>query len=346
MNRIFRTAVVVAAALAVVLAISGCGSDKPKLYIYNWTYYIPDQVIKDFQKKFGVKVYYDMYASNEEMYAKLKVGGGTGYDLVFPSGDFASIMINEGMLQEIDKSRISNFSNIDPVIFPKIKFDPEMRHCIPYAMGTAGVSVNTAKVPEFEKSWRIFESEAIKGRFTLLDDMREVMGAALKTLGYSVNSVDTAQLGEAKALVMEWKKGAVKFDAEAFGKGLAAGEFWATHGYAENVFMELEGEAKKEATFFIPKEGGPMYMDYFVILKDAKNVDQAYQFINYIHEPEVYAKIMDELEMPSINVPARKHMEVTPHYQIEDLENSEMKEDLGEHLELYNKIWQEIRVGK
>jgi spermidine/putrescine transport system substrate-binding protein len=346
MSRIFRTAVVAAAALAAVLAISGCGPEKPKLYVYNWTYYIPDEVIKDFQKKFGVKVIYDMYASNEEMYAKLKVSGGSGYDLVFPSGDFTSIMISEGMAQEIDKSRIPNLANLDPSIFPKMEFDPEMKHSVPYAMGSAGVSVNKAKVPDFVKSWKIFENPALKGRFTLLDDMREVMGAALKSLGYSVNSIDTAQLEEAKARVMEWKKGAVKFDAEAFGKGFAAGEFWATHGYAENVFMELDGDARKDAIFFIPEEGGPMYMDNFIILKDAKNVDLAYQFINYIHEPEVYAKIMDELEMPSINVPARDHMKVTPHYQIEDLVNSEMKADLGEHLELYNKIWQEIRVGK
>jgi len=180
-----------------------------------------------------------------------------------------------------------------------------------------------------------------------LDDMREVLGAALKTLGYSVNSTDTAELMLAKELVMEWKNGVVKFDSEAFGKGFAAGEFWAVHGYAENVFSELDETAAKDAEFFIPEEGGPMYMDKGVILKGAKNIDLAYQFINYIHEPAVYAKIMDFFMLPSINVPARGHMKAKPHYQLGDmLKNSEFKEDLGGYLELYNNIWQEIRVGK
>jgi spermidine/putrescine transport system substrate-binding protein len=176
--------------------------------------------------------------------------------------------------------------------------------------------------------------------------MREVLGAALRTLGYSLNSKSATELEEAKELVMEWKKGAVKFDAESFGKGFAAGEFWAVHGYAENVFLELDDNMRAKTKFFIPKEGGPVYMDNMVILKDAKNVDAAYKFINFIHEPEIYAQIMDYFELPSVNVPARQHMTVTPHYQIEDMMGSEFKEDLGEYLDMYNKIWQEIRVGR
>jgi spermidine/putrescine transport system substrate-binding protein len=345
MKKLFRTVSIAVAAVVVLSTFFGCGSSKPKLFIYNWTYYIPDEVIKEFQKRYGVKVVYDMYASNEEMYAKLKISGGK-YDLVFPSGDHVSIMIKEGMLEEIDRSRVTNFANLDTTVLPWIKFDPGLKYSVPYAMGTAGVSVNRKSVPEYSKSWRIFEDPALNGRLTLLDDMREVLGAALKTLGYSVNSTDTSELLQAKDLVIEWKKGLVKFDAEAFGKGFAAGEFWAVHGYAENVFSELDEKAAAETEFFIPKEGGPMYMDNMVILKGAKNIDLAYQFINYIHEPAIYAKIMDYFMLPSINVPARVHMKVKPHYQIEDLANSEFKEDLGGYLELYNKIWQEIRVGK
>jgi spermidine/putrescine transport system substrate-binding protein len=346
MKRLVRTVCAVAIAAVALSTLFGCGPSKPKLYIYNWTYYIPEEVVKEFQKRYGVKVVYDMYASNEEMYAKLKISGGK-YDLVFPSGDYVSIMISEGMLEEIDKSRVANFANLDESVLPLIKFDPGLKYSFPYAMGTAGISVNKKSFPDYKKSWRILEDPALKGRITMLDDMREVLGAALKTLGYSVNSTDTAELMQAKDLVMEWKKSVVKFDSEAFGKGFAAGEFWAVQGYAENVFSELDENAAKDAEFFIPEEGGPMYMDNMVILKGAKNIDLAYQFINYIHEPAVYAKIMDFFMLPSINVPARTHMKVKPHYQIEDmLKNSEFKEDLGGSLELYNKIWQEIRVGK
>jgi spermidine/putrescine transport system substrate-binding protein len=323
----------------------GCGPQKPKLYIYNWTYYIPDEVVKEFGKRYGVKVYYDMYSSNEEMYAKLK-SGGAGYDLVFPSGDFVSIMIKEGMLEEIDKSRVPNYGNLDTTVLSKLLFDPGSRYSVPYAMGTAGISIDKRKIADTTRSWRILDNSDYKGRVTLLDDMREVLGAALKTLGYSVNSKDTAQLEKAKQVVMGWKKNIVKFDSEAFGKGFAAGEFWMVHGYAENVFLELDEKAQENVEFFIPDEGGPIYMDNMVILKNARNKDLAYQFINYIHEPEVYARIMDFFQLPSVNVPARKHMTVEPHYQIEDLATSEFKEDLGEHIELYNKIWQEIMVGK
>ncbi|MDR3011601.1 MAG: extracellular solute-binding protein [Chitinispirillales bacterium] len=335
------------AVLCTLFFILGCDS-RAKLYVYNWTEYIPDEVIEKFEQRYGVRVVYDMYSSNEEMYAKLRVGGAR-YDLVFPSGDFTSIMIAEGMVKPLDKERVATvFANLDPAILEMAHHDPGFRYSVPYAVGIAGVVINTQKIPEYEESWRLFEDPELRGRITLLDDMREVMGAALRTLGYSVNSVDTAELEEAKELVLEWRRNIVKFDAETFGKGYAAGEFWAVHGYAENVFKELEDNPMLEHTkFFVPKEGGPIYMDNMLILKDTRNVDLAYKFINFIHEPEIYAKIMDYLEMPSINIPARKHMTEAPLYELDDiLANSEFMRDLGEHLELYNRIWQEIRVGR
>ena len=103
---------------------------------------------------------------------------------------------------------------------------------------------------------------------------------------------------------------------------------------------------RQDVEFFIPQEGSAMYMDNMVILKNAKNKELAYQFINFIHEPQIFAKIVDFFMLPSINVPARNLRTKKPSYEIEDLKNSEFKEDLGENLELYNKIWQEIRVGK
>lgn len=335
------------AALISVFLIAGCGSGsgKQKLFIYNWTYYIPDEVIKEFEKKYNVSIVYDMFASNEEMFAKLKAGG-TGYDLVFPSGDYVSIMIRENMLEKLDKSKLTNFANLDSSVLPKIKFDPDCQYSMPYIMGAAGVSVNKKKIPEFEKSWSIFGREDLKGRLTLLDDMREVLGAALISLGYSVNSTVPEELQKAKELVLKWKPNIVKFDAEAFGKGFAAGEFWSVHGYAENVFLEIDSSLRPDVEFFIPKEGSGMYMDNMVMLKNAKNKEIAYQFMNFIHEPEVYAKVVDFLMLPSINVKAREVRKIKPNYEIDDLKNSEFKEDLGEHLELYNKIWQEIRVGK
>jgi spermidine/putrescine transport system substrate-binding protein len=147
----------------IIFGVAGCSPNKNRLYIYNWTYYIPDDVIEEFEKRFNARVIYDMYASNEEMFAKLQAGG-TGYDLVFPSGDYASIMIREGMLEKIDKNRIPNVSNIDENVITKIHYDEGLQYCVPFMMGAAGISVNKKHVADFQHSWNVFEKPELKGR--------------------------------------------------------------------------------------------------------------------------------------------------------------------------------------
>ncbi len=328
------------------LALGGCaGREGKKLHVYNWTYYIPEEVVRAFEKEKGVKVVYDVFASNEEMFAKLKAGGA-GYDITFPSGDYVSIMAGQGMLEKIDHAKVPNLAQIDPQIRARLGFDPGQEYSVPFMMGAAGVVVNKKKVPHFEKSWSIFARPDLKGRMTLLDDMREVLGAALKTRGYSVNSRNPKELAEAKEIVRGWRNQIVKFDAETFGKGFAAGEFFVVHAYAENVYQELDEAMKEDVEFFIPREGGAMYMDCMVILKDGKNKDLAHEFIDFIHRPDIYARIVDFLETLSINMGARELTTTDPIYDIDDLVNCEFLEDLGPDVEMYDRIWQEIRVGK
>jgi len=338
--------VLLAVATALIVAVlASCGGGQKKLFLFNWIYYIPDDVITDFTKETGIEVVVDSYASNEEMYNKI-VAGGSGYDLIVPSGDYVSIMIAEKLLEPIDKSKLKNFGNLDPAAIARIGFDVGNTHSVPYMMGAAGVSVNKTKVTGYEHSWSIFDKTDLKGRMTMLDDMREVLGAALKSLGYSVNDPNPAHLEEARVVVERWKPNLVKFDAEAFAKGFAAGEFWVVQGYAENVYIEYPEDKHDDIDFFLPKEGTPMYMDSFCILKGARNVDAAYKFIDYILRPDIAARIADYLTIPSPNVPARALMKETPNYQFEDLANSEFKEDLGqETLKLYNDVWRRIRVG-
>lgn len=339
-----RTILVVLAVVTVIF-LSACGPSGQKLYLFNWIYYIPDDVIEDFSKETNIRVIVDSYASNEEMYNKL-VAGGSGYDIVIPSGDYVSIMIEGGLLEPIDTSALENFSNIDPAAIARIGFDKGNEYSVPFMMGAAGVAVNSTRVSEYEHSWSIFDRADIKGRMTMLDDMREVLGAALKSLGYSVNDPDPAHLEEARLVVERWKPNLVKFDAEAFAKSFAAGEFWVVQGYAENVFLEYPEARRDDVDFFFPKEGTPMYMDSFCILKGSKNNAEAYAFIDYMLRPDVAARVADYLMIPSPNIPARALMKVRPNYRFEDLENSEFKEDLGrETLALYNSIWRRIRVG-
>jgi spermidine/putrescine transport system substrate-binding protein len=344
------------------LALAGCQRKKSdtewaravenstKLYIYNWTYYTPASVIEQFEKEYGITVVYDEFASNEDMYAKLQAGG-SGYDIVFPSGDYVSIMASQGMFEKIDKSKLSNLGNIDPLVLQKAVYDPDMNYSIPYYWGAAGVAVNKAKVPNFEKTWDIFSRTDLKGRMTMLDDMREVMGDALVQLGYSVNTKNPSEIEQARNLInFEWKPNLVKFDAEAFGKGFVNGDFWVVQGYAEVVYEEIADneELRNNTVFFIPEAGGPAYIDSMCILKGAKNIDLAYKFIDFIHRPQIYAEFADYFGFPATaNVPARQFQKVTPYYRADDLINTELKDDLGAELELYNDAWfNSIRIGE
>jgi len=334
--------------LLTFVVFGGCAK-KDRLYIYNWTYYTPDSVIEKFEKEFNVTVFYDEFASNEDMYAKLKAGG-SGYDIVFPSADYVSIMIHQNMLEKIDKSKIPNLKNIDPAVLRQADYDPQMEYSVPYYFGAAGITVNTSKVANFGQSWSIFGREDLKGRMTMLDDMREVMGDALINLGYSVNTINPAQIEEAKNLINNvWKPNLVKFDAESFGKGYANGDFWVVQGYPEVVFEEIADNEQliKDTLFFIPKEGGPAYIDSMCILKGSKNIDLAHKFIDFIHRPEVYAEFADIFGFPATaNIPAREHKTGPSWYSADDLSNVELKKDLGASLDLYNDAWfNSIRIG-
>jgi len=322
---------------------------KDQLFIYNWTYYTPKSVIDKFEKEYGIVVTYDEFPSNEEMYTKIQAGG-SGYDIIFPSGDYVSIMSKQGLLERINKSKLSNLNNIDPIVLQKATYDPNMEYSVPYYWGAAGIAVNTSRVQNFGSNWAIFSRTDLRGRMTMLDDMREVMGAALVSLGFSVNSKNPIEIEAARDLIStNWKPNLVKFDAEAFGKGYANGDFWVVHGYAEVIFSDIADnpELIQNTAFFIPPEGGPAYIDSMCILRGAKNVDNAYKFIDFIHRPEIYAEFADSFGFyATANVPARKFQKVKPHYQVSDIYNTELKDDLGEFLELYQNAWFEhIRTG-
>jgi len=351
-----------AAFMAVAFVFSGCAKPNERLYLYNWNYYTPPSVIQKFEQEFGVRVVQDEFDSNESMFAKLR-SGGSGYDIVVPSADYVSIMIQLGMLERIDHSKIKNLANIDPVLLQKAVYDPRMEFSVPYYWGASGVAVNTARVPNFEESMSIFADPSLRERMTMLDDLREVLGFALNYLGYSVNSSNPREIEAARDLInTQWKPNLVKFDADAFGKGFANEEFWVVQGYAETVFQEIAGndQMMRNTRFFIPKEGGPAYIDSMVIPKGARNIELAHTFIDFIHRPEIYAEFCDTFGFPATaNVPARNFLRgpswfapngvprTEPWYTVEDLARTELKEDVGEALVLFTTAWfDSIRIGK
>ena len=172
------------ALLVLVLTFVSCGkkdsnqADSKELYLFNWSDYLPEEVIKGFEQETGIKVTLDLYSSNEEMYAKISQGG-TGYDIIFPSADYQEIMIKQEMLEKIDKTKIPNISELNKEMVAKLDFDPNLDYVIPYAMGAVGVAVNKAKVPNYDRSYKIFEDSNLKGKMTLLNDSRQVITSAL-----------------------------------------------------------------------------------------------------------------------------------------------------------------------
>jgi spermidine/putrescine transport system substrate-binding protein len=283
------------------------------------------------------------------MYARI-AAGGSGYDIVFSSQEYASLMIGQGMFERIDKSRIPNLQNLDPAVLRKAAYDPDMDYAVPYYFGAACIIVNTARVPKFERSWSIFARSDLAGRMTMLDNMREVMGAALSFLGYSVNTKNPAEINAAGDLInTRWKPNLMKFDTEIFGTAYANGDLWVVQGYPETVFEEIAGNAqlRKSTVFFIPPEGGPSYIDNMCILKGSQNIGLAYKFIDFIHRPEIYAEFTDFFNFPStVNIPARSLKKEPPCITEKDILGTELQYDLGEALNYYDKAWLNIKAGR
>lgn len=334
--------------LTLAFTLISCGKsskDENTLYIYGWADYIPKETYQAFEKETGIKVIEDIYSSNEEMFTKLKAGGA-GYDIVLPSADYTEIMMKEKMIDKLDKSKLSTLKNIDPLVLEKLQyFDKNNDYEVPYVMGATVIAVNKDYVKDYPRDYSIYNRSDLKGRMTLLDDMREVMTSALAMNGKDQTTSNEKDIADAAEMVKGWKKNIAKFDSESFGKGFASGDFWVVQGYPDNIFRELDADERKKVDFIIPEKGGTAYVDSFVILSNAPHKENAYKFIEFIHRPEIYAQLADILETPSINVPARELMEVEPLFQIEDLKNTQVLKDIHDTLDLQNKYWQEILIA-
>ena len=320
-------------------------SDKRELYLFNWTYYTPDEMITQFEEEFDCEVHLDYYSANEEMFTKLQAGA-SGYDIVFPSQNFVEIMIKEDMLLELDKSRLPNIKNVNKTILQRLRYDTEMNYAVPYGATTGGIAVNTEMVPEYEKSWSIFEREDLKNKMSMLDDPRETMSATHIYLGHDVNTTDDADLAELEdVLKNKWAPNLVKFDAEGFGKSFAAGNYWVSHGYAEAIFSEVPEDKWDTFDYFIPEEGATLFIDSMCILKGSKHYDLALEFINFVHRPEVYSIFLDYFQFPAIlNMEAANYTTKQPMYEVGDISRYQTPLDVGVDFIKYSSIWERVRM--
>ncbi|HUF61077.1 MAG TPA: spermidine/putrescine ABC transporter substrate-binding protein [Verrucomicrobiales bacterium] len=336
--------------LAVLPLLAGCGSKKPVLHVYNWDDYIKPGLVARFEQQHGCRVVIDTYESNESMLARLQ-SGATGYDIIVPTTYMVEIMHKADMLQELDHSKLPHLSEIDLEFTSGISaFDTEMRWSVPYMAAATGIGYIKGRVSNPEASWSMFERPDLKGRTTLLNDMREVIGAALKHLGYSLNTTDVNQLGEAGNVVLKWRSQIAKFEGDQYNAGLASEEFLLCHGYAGDVLQAQEENDKVD--FLIPKEGAAIGLDSLVIPKNAPQPALAHAFIDFLCQPSHAAENMEEIYYLAPNTGAYalvdEELRANPSIFLdpETRAKCEVIHDLGEDNAKYIQVWDHIKAGR
>ncbi len=262
-------------------------SDQPKLHIFIWSDYIKPELIEQFKERHNCQVIIDTYDSNESMYAKLNLGSG-GYDLIFPSDYFMNLMIKQGMLQPIDFSKVPLNGNVDPKYLRFINSSIQ-KHGIPYMISIAGVAYRNDKVKSLNQSWGVFGNPEYRGRMTMMNDVREVIGAALLYLGYNPNSIDPAEIHQATEVLIDWKKNLAKFEGEQYKAGIASAEYLVVQGYNGDIMQVIE--ENPEVSFYYPEEGTIIAMDLVSIPKDAPNPELALAFMNFLWSRKSQLKI-------------------------------------------------------
>lgn len=315
------------------------------LNIYNWDGLLAPNTVSDFEKSNNVKVTYDLYASNEELLAKLQAGA-KGYDIIFPSDYMIGIMIKQGMLEKIDFANIPNYKNISPK-FKDLPFDPKNEYSIPFEYSAVGIAVDTSKVKNFTKSWGMLFDEKYKGHISMLDDIRYGMVPALKYLGYTINTTNETELNNAKALMIKQKKLVRAYSSDTYRDMLKSGEVWIAEGYTGDVYQVMR--ENPNIIYFIPEEGSALAVESMCIPKDAPHKYTAECFINYILTPKVHGTITNSSLYANPNDSAKAFIDskiVNDKAIFIDnaiIDKSQYIQDVGSSTTLYDKIWTGIK---
>jgi spermidine/putrescine-binding protein len=351
-----------------------CPEPQPKMTLtskevnlFVWTEYIPQDTIDCFEAVYGIKVNRDEYSANEEMTAKL-LAGSTNYDLVQPTDYTVKYMIRQGLLQKMDKNRLTILGNF-AVQYMNQPFDPNNEYTVPYEAGTDAIVVNTAKVKDVPKSWADLWNPEYAGRIVLLDDSRATIGAVLLTLGYDVNTKDPAQLDAAKTKLAELVKNVKLFDSDSPKTALIAGDVdlgmvWTGEALAAQ-------QAVPTIKYVYPTEGAILWQDNYAIPKNAPHLDTAYAWLNYSLQPDVFWLMLRDyaytnpnqatLDFARTNLitvknPNDNNADVTTEqlYKIyfdspitntppDALKAAHRIDDVGDATPLYDKIWTEVK---
>ncbi len=326
-----------------------------ELNLFVWTEYIPADMQECFELVYGVKVNRDEYSANEEMYAKLSAGG-TAYDLVQPTDYIVSLMVRQGLLQELDHSKLPVLANFDPN-YLDFSFDPGNKYTIPYQAGTDAIVYNSDKVTTPPTSFADLWKPEYAGRMVFLDDSRATIGATLLTLGYDVNTKDPAQLDEAKAKLKELVPGIKLFDSDSPKTALISGDVDLGMTWTGEAFLaQQENPAIK---YVYPTEGAILWQDNWAMPKDAPHADAAYAWLNYTMQGDIFWMMLRDFPYTNPNKAALDYAKANQakiydaymnspitNTPAEDIKKGHRIDDVGDALPLYDQLWTEVKGGQ
>lgn len=281
-------------------------AEEKKLSFYNWDTYIGETTLDDFNEATGIETKMDLYADNDELFAKLKEGN-PGYDVIVPTNDMVERMLAAGMLVPIDHSKIPNMSNLEPA-FQDANFDPGRKHTVPYMWGTIGIGYRGKNVEGVPASWKwLYESDKYAGKIALLGDGGTVIQHGMKYLGNSLNTTDPALIKQSEELIIAQKKH-IKVFADDNGQDLLlSGEVDLTQEWNGDILQVMEED--DDISYVVPTEGGVLWQDCMCIPKGAPHPENAHAFMNFILDAEVGAAIADFIQYASPNGAAKAKME-------------------------------------
>ena len=339
-----------------------------ELNLFVWTEYIPPDMQECFELVSGIKVNRDEYSANEEMYAKLSAGGSS-YDLVQPTDYIVSLMIRQGLLQELDHAKLPNIKNYNPN-YLNFAFDPGNKYTVPYLAGTDSIVYNADLVTNPPKSWADLWKPEYAGKMVFLDDSRAVIGLTLLTLGYDVNTKDPAQLEQAKKKLAELVPSIKIFDSDSPKTSLIAGD--ATLGMTWTGEAFLAQQEVPSIMYVYPTEGAIIWQDNWAMPKDAPHADAAYAFLNYTMQANIFWMILRDFPYTMTNQAVLdfakgNQMKVSDYngnettlsalydaYMASPITNTPVEaiqaahriDDVGDALPIYDQIWTEIKGGQ
>jgi putrescine transport system substrate-binding protein len=356
-------AILLTAGLALAAGAQAAGDVK----IYNWSDYIGETTLADFQKATGIKPSYDVFDSNETLEGKL-LAGHTGYDVVVPSNHFLGKQIKAGAFQKLDRNQLPNWNNLDPALLKRLEAnDPGNQYAVPYLWGTNGIGYNVAKVKaalgvDKIDSWAmLFEPENMKKLqkcgVAFLDSADEMMPAVLNYMGLDPNSTIPEDYKKAEAKLMAVRPYVRYFNSSKYITDLSSGNICVAAGFSGDIFQARNRakEAKNgvNVAYAVPKEGGNLWFDMLAIPADAGNVKEAHAFINYLLEPKVIAQVSDYVGYANPNPEARSDMDeavsndpaVYPPQDV--LDKAYVNHELPPAIQrLMTRSWTRIKTGK